>query len=520
VKRIALALAVVAAALASVAAAAQAPARAASAVSCRPALSTLTLSAAAVPGGARDTLRLTLTCKTQVSLTVRLKGFAGASVPASVQVPRHQATATATVQTATTHAARHGEIEATAGAKRLKTGLTITRTPRSCRTPTLSGLQAPDLVYVGDHPVLALRLSCAPTAGVRLTLSSASQYLPVPRTITVGRYYDYADVTLTPMADEAGQYDAAVTVRDGKRSLTTTITVDPGLSLFEILAVGNQLDAVSLDILVTGRIPVGGVTISLHSSSPAVTVPATLTISEPGSLGVTNPAGVTVQPVTQDTPVTLSATLGSRTLNATTVLLPPFDSSDSAALTPVSDQGNVVYGGATSLEYQLTLSNPVPASGLAATFSSPSTSLELQPASDYISAGFNEDWVDVNVADVTSPVSTELQAAVDGVTATLPVTVEPGLASITGVPSTIEGGSSFTATVSLAGPVDAATTIGLQGDSSLLTIPGLVTIPPGQSSASFTVSTAAVSADTSVFFGAALGTTTLYSDWVTLTPAS
>jgi hypothetical protein len=106
---------------------------------------------------------------------------------------------------------------------------------------------------------------------------------------------------------------------------------------------------------------------------------------------------------------------------------------------------------------------------------------------------------------------------VAGITATLPVTIEPGLASVS-VPATVAGGANFTGTVSLAGPVDTATTVALQSSQGIVTVPGLVTIPAGDSSATFTATTAQVSSDSGVFISASLGSTVIFSNTVTITP--
>ena len=101
---------------------------------------------------------------------------------------------------------------------------------------------------------------------------------------------------------------------------------------------------------------------------------------------------------------------------------------------------------------------------------------------------------------------------------TLGHTVEPGLASFTNVPATVEGGQPFTATINLAGPVDTATTVSLQSTAGILNVPGTVTIPAGQSSASFQATTVTVTADSTVNIYAYLGSTSLPSAAITVTP--
>ncbi len=487
---------------------------AAGAAACRPILKDAVLSASAVPGGAPDQVTVALTCAAPSAVTIRLTGFRGVTVPSLVRVPRNKASASTDIMTAVTKVTRHGEIEATLGLRHRRAALTVTRTPRTCRSPALTGFSVPAIVRVGDKPTATIRLSCAAAAPVRISLASTSSYLPVPVTISVGRYYRSVTILLAPKADPAGQYSSTLSARFRGRSRRSTITVDPGLAEVA-LPVCSEPNCVDPEVLFTGVLPAGGLTVRLASDSSAVTVPASYTFPA-GSLGG-GVAGVTVRTVSKDTTVTISATLGGRTLRATTVLLPPFNSHDKVTLTAEAGTGPV-YGQEYTLEYVVTLSNPAPAAGLTATFSSPSSAVELQSTSTFITGGFADGYVDINTAGITSAVHTRIDVTVDGVSASLPVIIEPGLASITNVPATITGGSSFTATVSLAGPVDTATTVALQSSAGIVTVPGLVVIPAGHSSASFLVTTAPVTASSGVFISAWLGSTTIYSSTVTLTP--
>lgn len=489
------------------------PPRAATAATCQPGLARLTLSHASVPGGARLTGTVTLTCVGSSAITVRLQGFKGIAVPRTVRIARRTAGATFTIGTAVTHAARHGTVEAALGRAHRTARLTVTRTPRTCRTPELRGTSMARLVYVGDRPMATIMLSCVSASAIRISLASSSTLLPVPRTVTVGGYYAGTTVTLTPKPDEAGQYQATLTARLGRVSKSATVTVDPGLSFVQIPA-SSEPDFVSFNIIFTGEVPAGGLTVKLASSSPAVTVPASYTFTQQGSVGG-EIIGITVQAVSANTPVTLSATLGGVTKRASITLLPPFDSSDTATLVADSGPGDI-YGGEFNLLYDLTLSNPAPPGGLTVTFSSPNPAVEIEYTVD-VTGGFVNGYADIDTADVASAVHTELDATVDGVTATVPITIEPGLSTLT-VPASVVGGQSFTATVSLAGPVDTDTTVDLQTLDGIVTVPGQVTIPDGQSSVSFTATTVAVESAASVGLEAMLGNSTIYSQDVTITP--
>ena len=488
------------------------PRQSAEAATCRPALTEVTVSPAAVPGGASSNVSVTLSCGATTALTVHLAGFRGITVPSAIHVARGKKGAVAKARTSVRSGTKRGRIEATLGRTHRNAELTVTKTPRACRTPRLTGLVAPSLLYVGSPAVATVKLSCAPTAPIRLRLHGSNSDLPVPATITVGRYYDYAAVRLDPKADEEGRYFATIMVSYGAKAVAKKITVDPGLSVF-VIPPSSEPDSPQPDALFSGIVPAGGLTVRLASNNPAITVPATFT-AEAGSLG--GGFNVTVQPVTKNTKVTLSATFGGRTLHASTVLLPPFGPGDTVTLSAENGPGPI-YGQEFDLEYIAHLSNPAPASGETVTFSASDPGIEMQTASDDITPGFEDAYVDINTANITSPVHATLEATADGITASLPITIEPGLASVT-VPATVKGGDSFTGTVSLAGPVDTATTIALQSTWGIVTVPGLVTIPAGQSSANFTATTVPVTSDSDVAINAMLGTTVMTSNTVTLTP--
>jgi hypothetical protein len=58
----------------------------------------------------------------------------------------------------------------------------------------------------------------------------------------------------------------------------------------------------------------------------------------------------------------------------------------------------------------------------------------------------------------------------------------------------------------------------LQSTSGIVTVPELVTIPAGKSSAMFTAKTTQVTSDSDVMINATLGNTEISSNTVTLTP--
>jgi hypothetical protein len=113
----------------------------------------------------------------------------------------------------------------------------------------------------------------------------------------------------------------------------------------------------------------------------------------------------------------------------------------------------------------------------------------------------------VDTSSVTSPVHAHLTATVSmagtSVSASVPVTLEPGLTTVA-APATIVGGDSATGTITLAGAVDVASTVELTSSSDNLAVPSRVVIQPGESSATFPITTKAAPPGAEVIIHASL----------------
>ena len=481
--------------------------RAVAAATCSPTLRAISLSPASVPGGASSTVTATLTCTAKKAQTVTLKGFAGTRVPAALHVAAGKISATGTITTATRKATLRGWITGTLGKTTKRALLTVGVTPKTCGSPALSAVSLPSLAYVGDHVVLAVKLTCTPARAVRLSLASAdtpaaAPRIPVPATATVGAYYGATNIVLAPKAYQPGQYKSTVSVHYGSKSLSRTITVDPGLSVFANSEDSCSPNSANPYIFFTGEIPSGGLTVKLKSNNSAITVPATVTFSQPGSIGGGFP-GVTVKSVSVNTKVTLSATLGSRTLTLSIVLLRSWRGGDKITLIPQPGPGPF-YGPSVGYEYLVYLSNPAPTSGNGlsgtATTNDPNDVQDLTSEVD-ITPGCDNTAISFQVPYESAPVHATVTVNLGGSTATASLTIEPSLASVT-LPATIVGGQAATGTVTLAGAPDTAETVYLQSADGILSVPGSVTIPVGQTSVTFPITTFAVTSDSQVFVNA------------------
>jgi len=488
-------------------------------MACRPRLAAITLAQSSIPGGASDKARVAISCAAGQALSVKLRGFTGVEVPAAVSIAPGKTSATATVRSVVRKVTERGSIGARLGTVRRSAALTVTKTPRACNSPALTGMSLVKLAYVGDHPVARISLTCAPRTRVVLALSSTNPNVRVPATVTVGRYYDYARVALSPKAYEPGQYSATIKVRHAGKSFSRSITIDPGLSLVEIPAVSDSPNDVVLDVLFTGVIPAAGETVRLASSSAAVAVPAIYTFPAPSVGGQVT--GITVQEVAKNTKVTLSATLGSVKMTASTVILPPFNSNDSAKIFNTNGPDPIYGLSGQTADYKVQLSNPAPASGLTFNVSSGSPDLSVSNP-QFIDAGSTADYFTVDTTLVTAPVHTTLSATIDGVPASVNVTIEPPMSAFVNVPSTVTSGQSFPVTLQMFGPVDTPTVVDLNS-SGLLGVPASVTVPAGSDSVTFTVTAPTVTSAEQDFIFAMIVTNSevedsLQSSTITINP--
>jgi hypothetical protein len=378
--------------------------------------------------------------------------------------------------------------------------LTIGVTPKTCASPVLASATLPALANVGVHPVLALRLSCAAGAAVHLSVRSGNANIPVPATVTIGKYYSAATVSLTPKAFPPGQYKSTITVHSATKTLTRAITINPGISKLVVNPFPDHVNGFMADIVLTGNAPAGGTKVTLKSGNSVVAMPASITVPAGFASEVIGPAAI--NGVTQNTVVTLSATVGSRTASATVTVYAPWNTSDTLTISPAFVAGPViVYGQTVQDQFTVELSNPAPSSGatggssgitVAISSDNPDVVVEGTSRSVIIQAGFTTATALVDTVPVAGPVHAHLTATVTGsaVSASVPVTLEPSLTAVT-APATISGGDSATGAITLAGSVDVASTVALTSSSDNLTVPASVVIQPGRSSATFPLTTTA-----------------------------
>ena len=312
-----------------------------------------------------------------------------------------------------------------------------------CTDPQPASVSVPGPLYAGDQVSGTVSLTCAPASAVTLSLSSDNSRLTVPATVKVARRRTSAKVTVKTSKERGGQYVANVTAAYAGRSASGAVTVSPGLQAID-LPLSSKPNTVDPDITFTGPAPAGGVTVRLASDNPAVTVPATAFFQE-GAYGG-DVGGVTVHPV-RGRPPSISR---SRSAPVRSAARPSCSRRSTApAVCRSSPSGKETCIGLDSyLQYTIRLSNPAPDNGLNISLRvrDADSGVHLQQDTVEVLPGWGDTAFYLDADDVTRTVHTAIEATAGGVTTSIPVTVQPRLTAITGMPASVKSGSSFQGT--------------------------------------------------------------------------
>jgi hypothetical protein len=412
-------------------------------------------------------------------------------------------------------------ITASDGRYRFTGVLTVRATPPP---PVLSDVSvSPSSVVGGNSSIGTVTLS-APQSGatvVALSTPAPTTVAQMPSSVTVPAGATSATFTITTFA-VTSQFNmnifAGLAGSPGQQALLLITPGGPtGISRLNI----NPVD------LVGGASSTGTVTLSspAPSGGAVVTLSKALSNGGPGTVPATVPASVTVpagqtsasfpigtSSVTATTNVRISAAFNGSTFAADMTLFP--------LLSQVLFNGNAP--GGTPAPGTVNLGGPAPSGGLVVSLSSANTSLVTVPASVTVPAGQTSVAFTANTQPVTQTTGVVVSASSGSttVTTTLFLVVSKAVSSVTLNPSTVTGGVSSTATVTLqsAAPNGNAVVSLASSNTILATVPFSVVVPAGQTSTTFTVNTAQVTAVSTVDISASYQNVTK-SATLTLNPS-
>ena len=457
-------------------------------------ITSVTLNPSSLAGGASSTGTVTLTGPAPVggSVVTLASNNAAATLPATVTVAQGASSATFTITTTAVASAVSPIITATMGASSKTATLTV-------NPPALSTLVASAANVIGGKQVrLTANLgSVSPTGGSVVALTSTDTIaLPVPVSISIAAGATSGETLITTGVVAA---DTSVTATATLGSVSKTAVVVVKAAALSSLVPGKTVMTggltVSVRVQLDGAAPTGGTTVTLSSANTAI-------ISLPPQAMV--PAGATSvnvdalsSAVATDTDVAITATLGTVSKSVTLTVVAPVAAS--VTVSPTS-----VLGGASSTG-TVTLSGPAPTGGRVVDLASNLASATV-PASVTVVAGATTATFTVTTTPITTNAIATLSATNNGVTVTTSLTVRgPAPISVTLSPTSVAGGKSSVATITIEAPAPAGgVVVALSSSIPDATVPASVTIPAGAIKASVTVTTRPVLANVSASIRAAV----------------
>ncbi len=388
-------------------------------------------------------------------------------------------------------------------------GASATANFSSTTAPPLSSVSvSPASVMGGVSSTGTVTLSGpAPAGGAVVTLSSSNTAAAqVPASVTVAANATSATFTVTTSPVPSNTSSTISGTYGVTRTATLTVTAATLSSVTRSPASVIGGTSSTGTVTLSGPAPAGGALVTLSSSNTAAAqVPASVTVAANATSATFT---ITTSPVASSTSVTISGTYSVTRTTTLTVT--------AATLSSVTRSPTSVIGG-TSSTGTVTLSGPAPAGGAVVALSSSITAVAQVPASVTVAANATSATFTIT----TSPVASNTSATISGtygVTRTTTLTVTAAtLSSVTRSPTLVIGGTSSAGTVTLSGPAPsggAAVTLS-SNNTTAAQVPASITVAPGATTATFTITTSPVSSNTSVTISGTRGVTRTASLTVT-----
>jgi hypothetical protein len=343
----------------------------------------------------------------------------------------------------------------------------------------------------------------APSSGASAMLSSRSKVAAADGTATI---------TATANTT-AGSYSVTAKVYNLSVSFPLTNVALSALTLSPKSVVGG-LSTAANTVTLTSAAPASGATITLSSSNSAVAaVPASVMLA--AGVTVSAPFTITTTAVSAAEQVTIKASDGTDTKAATLTVRP-------ASLSAVKLSPKSVVGGKSTTGNTVTLNGPAPAAGAVVDLTSSAPGIAAPPVSVTVPAGATTSPAfTIATTAVASQTPVTIFANYDGAAKSAVLTVDsPQLASLKLAPTSVKGGRSTTKnTVTLNGPAPAGGAVVMltSNDAAVASPPTSMTVAAGATSATFAITTTAVTTDTVVSITATYGGATKSAN-LTVTP--
>ena len=345
---------------------------------------------------------------------------------------------------------------------------------------------SPDSIIAGSNVTGTVSLNAvARFGGYPVSLGSNALGVSTPLSVLIPQGQTSATFTVT--TGSIASNTVTVTASAGSYSQNAAIQVYPtntpqltGLALGVVSVQGGQNVTGTLSL--SGSVPLGGGTVNLTSNDPnVVQVPSTVALRFGDSTEAIN---ITTLGVTAQQSATITATFAGSTATATLLVNPVL----TLTLSPA-----VVVGG-TPASATVALAQ-APDTNATVSLQSSDSKVASVPNSVVVPAGQLAASFTVSTDNVADPLTIIVTATYAASTQSSALTVNPaGLptpVSLTLNPGTVTGGNSSTGTVTISAPAPAAgLVVNLTTNNPFVAqIPTLVTVPSGQTVATFAITT-------------------------------
>ncbi len=355
----------------------------------------------------------------------------------------------------------------------------------------------PGAVAGGQTATGIITLSGAtPPEGVSVSLTSSDPgNALVPSSVTFAGGQTTATFPITANS-KSQPYTVTVTASLGGLLKSGAVVIKPWLGTLTL----NPASATSgqtLTATLTLNLPApsGGLAVSLAASDPALTLPNGGVLTFAAGTTTQN-FTVSVGGVSAAKTATLTATYLAESLTASVYLNPAGVQAQSVAVTPGSVVGGNVATGV------VTLNGPAPSGGALVALTSSDTATATVPASLLIAAGQTSAAFTIKTTP-SATLKSLLISATLGLTQITTLTVrQSGVAALTLLPAAIIGGGNSIGIVTLDSPATAPITVTLSSNQTAAVPVASVVIPVGQTTASFSIATSAVSFQTTALITA------------------
>lgn len=357
----------------------------------------------------------------------------------------------------------------------------------------------PASVRGGTSTSLKVNLTCkAPVGGLVVALTSnRSEATPVATvTVPAGQTFVTTSVPTTTVSANAA---VVLSATANGYTKTATLAITPSIPSTVVMTPNVVVGGASSTGKVTLNGPAGpdGAVVTLVSSSPKVTVPATVTV----------PAGATSANFTATTAtlpsnisVTVRATFNGVVRTGTLSVQAPKPSA-------VAYNPTVLTGGKSGVG-TVTLNGKAPAGGYEVLLTADNGIFTI-PASVTVAEGASSVTFPVSALVVDTNTVVTTTATANGTTVTKTITVAAPVLSTLSMSTMLNGGASTVGKVTLTGIAPAGgVTVALVSNNAGLMVPATVTVPEGALTANFAATSVAVDSDTTGAVVATQGTVT------------